>query len=48
MSIPLESILSIVNKTVDILLVWLVFYYLLKSIRNNVKLTLIFKALIVT
>ena len=47
MSITLESILSIVNKTVDILLVWLVFYYLLKSIRNNVKLTLIFKGVAV-
>lgn len=47
MSITLESILSIVNKTVDILLVWVVFYYLLKSIRNNVKLTLIFKGVAV-
>ena len=31
------------NKIVDIILVWIIFYYILKSIRNNVKLTLIFK-----
>ena len=47
MSITLESVLSIINKTIDILLVWLVFYYILKSIRNNVKLTLIFKGVAV-
>lgn len=47
MSITLESIWSIINKTIDILLVWLVFYYILKSIRNNVKLTLIFKGVAV-
>ena len=47
MSITLDGVLSILNKTVDILLVWIVFYYILKSIRNNVKLTLIFKGVIV-
>ena len=47
MSITLESIFSIINKTIDILLVWVVFYYILKSIRNNVKLTLIFKGVAV-
>ena len=47
MSITVESIFSIINKTIDILLVWLVFYYILKSIRNNVKLTLIFKGVAV-
>ncbi len=41
------SILSIIKNIVDILLVWLVFYYILKSIRNNVKLTLIFKGVII-
>lgn len=39
----LENVLSILNKVIDILIVWWVFYYILKSIRNNVKLTLIFK-----
>ena len=47
MNITLESIFSIINKTIDILLVWVVFYYILKSIRNNVKLTLIFKGVAV-
>lgn len=46
MTITLDSILSIINKTVDILLVWLIVYYILKSIKNNVKLTLIFKGVL--
>lgn len=47
MTITIDSILSIVNKTIDILLVWLLFYYILKNIKNNVKLTLIFKGVLV-
>ena len=47
MSISLDSILSALNKIVDILLVWLMFYYILKNIKNNVKLTLIFKGVII-
>lgn len=47
MSITLETILSIINKTIDVLIVWWVFYYILKSIRNNVKLTLIFKGVVI-
>lgn len=39
----LDSIITIVKKIVDISLVWLAFYYILKNIRNNVKLTLLFK-----
>ena len=39
----LDSIISIIKKIVDISLVWLAFYYILKNIRNNVKLTLLFK-----
>jgi len=38
-----ESIIEIVKKIVDISIVWAVFYYILKNIRNNVKLTLLFK-----
>ena len=45
--ITLDSILNILNGTIDILIVWFMFYYILKSIRNNVKLTLIFKGLII-
>ena len=44
--ISIDSILTILNKTVDILLVWLIFYYILKVIKDNVKLTLIFKGVI--
>ena len=47
MTISLDSILSALNKIVDILLVWLMFYYILKNIKNNVKLTLIFKGVII-
>lgn len=47
MTITVDSILSALNKIVDILLVWLMFYYILKNIKNNVKLTLIFKGLII-
>ena len=47
MAITLDSILSIINKTVDILIVWFMYYYILKSIKNNVKLTLIFKGILI-
>lgn len=39
----LDSIITIINKIADISLVWLAIYYILKNIRNNVKLTLLFK-----
>ncbi len=47
MTITLDTILLIVNKTIDILLVWLIIYYVLKSMKNNVKLTLIFKGVFI-
>lgn len=43
MIINMTSILSILRKLADIGLVWLIFYYILKNIRNNVKLSLLFK-----
>lgn len=43
MSITITDILSIVRKIIDVSLVWLIFYFILKNIRNNVKLSLIFK-----
>lgn len=46
MTITVDSVFTIINKTVDILLVWLIFYYILKNIKNNVKLTLIFKGVL--
>ena len=39
----ITSIWSIVTKIIDISLVWFMFYYLLKNLKNNVKLVLIFK-----
>ncbi len=43
MVITVTDIVSIVQKVVDVLLVWLIFYFILKNIKNNVKLSLIFK-----
>lgn len=43
MTITVTTILSILRKLADISLVWLIFYYILKNIRNNVKLSLLFK-----
>ena len=39
----LVSIWNTFTKIIDISIVWLMFYHLLKNIRNNVKLVLIFK-----
>lgn len=43
MVINLSDILNVLRKLVDISLVWFIFYYILKNIKNNVKLSLIFK-----
>ena len=43
MPLTVTDILSIARKLVDICLVWAIFYFILKNIRNNVKLSLIFK-----
>lgn len=37
---------NILRKLADIFLVWLILYFILKNIKNNVKLSLIFKGLI--
>ena len=41
--ITITDVLNVIRKIVDISLVWFIFYYILKNIRNNVKLSLIFK-----
>ena len=46
MPLTVTDILSIVRKLVDICLVWGIFYFILKNIRNNVKLSLIFKGVV--
>ncbi len=47
MLITWPTIVSILKKIIDISIVWLIFYVILKNIRNNVKLTLLFKGVIV-
>ena len=43
----LSTILKIVTKVIDIAIVWFMFYELLKYSRNNFKLTLIFKGVVI-
>ena len=42
----LTTLWSIVSKILDICIVWLMFYYILKNVRSNVKLTLIIKGVV--
>lgn len=41
-----EGIVTVVKHIIDVLLVWLVLYYVLKSLSKNVKMVLIFKGII--
>ena len=43
----LTSIWSLVTKILDICIVWLLFYYILKNIKNNIKMVLIVKGVII-
>lgn len=42
-----NAILGIISKIIDIAFVWMLFYFILKYLRNNVKLILIFKGVLV-
>lgn len=42
-----DTMLTILKNILDISLVWLIFYFILKNIRNNVKMVLIFKGVII-
>ena len=42
-----DSILTIIKDIIDICLVWTGIYFILKSVKNNVKFTLIFKGIII-
>ncbi|MGM9881539.1 MAG: diadenylate cyclase CdaA [Bacilli bacterium] len=42
-----NSILVILQKIIDISLVWIIVYFVLKNIKNNVKMVLLFKGLLV-
>ena len=41
-----ENIVTILKKIIDICLVWVVFYYILKNVRKNVKFSLLFKGIL--
>ena len=47
MVITATTVITIIKKIIDISIAWLMVYILLKSIRNNVKLTLLFKGVII-
>ena len=42
----LENFLNILKQVVDICLVWILFYYILKNVRKNVKFSLLFKGIV--
>jgi len=42
----LAGLWSLVTKIIDISIVWIAFYYILKNIKNNIKMVLIFKGVI--
>ena len=42
----LANIWEIITKVIDIGIVWVAIYYILKNIRNNTKMMLIFKGVI--
>ena len=46
MSITITDVFSILRDFIDVLLVWFVIYFILKNIKNNIKLSLIFKGLV--
>ena len=43
----IDAIISLFKKLVDVLLVWMIFYYVLKNLRKNVKMVLLFKGILV-
>ena len=43
----LDSFLTIFKKVIDICLVWIMSYYILKNIRKNVKFSLLFKGILI-
>ena len=47
MVITVASVVSIIKKIIDISIAWLMFYIILKNIRSSVKLTLLFKGVII-
>ena len=42
-----NEFVSLIKGFIDVLLVWLVFYYILKNLRKNVKMALLFKGILI-
>jgi len=42
-----DTIIELIKKFADVLLVWLVLYYILKNLRKNVKMVLLFKGILI-
>ena len=42
-----DNILTIIKDIIDVCLVWAGVYFILKSIKNNVKFTMLFKGIII-
>lgn len=47
MNITVDEIFELIRKLIDVLLVWMVIYYILKNLRRNVKMVLLFKGILV-
>ena len=43
----INSVLTIIQTIVDISLVWMLIYFVLKNLKNNVKMILIFKGVLI-
>lgn len=43
----LAAIWSVITKIIDICVLWLAFYYILKNVKNNIKMTLIVKGVVI-
>lgn len=42
-----DNIMVLVKKLIDVLLVWMALYYILKNLRKNVKMVLLFKGILI-
>ena len=42
-----DNILDILRNILDVILVWFIFYYILRNIKNNVKMSLLFKGVLI-
>lgn len=43
----LDSVIELIKKFIDVLIVWMILYYILKSLRKNVKMVLLFKGILI-